>query len=152
LCRNASRSHSIKYNKIWGNLDLPKSEALSAGVNRAEGLHDGRHNLLKANLLFVPQVQLAPQHDNWCLQLHHTNQTRQITMGQPETINPGEHDRISGLALGDQLRRLLRAAIRGTCKINSTPGIHPSRQDLTNQRCAGGGTGEYLHYKKCLGF
>ena len=67
-----------------GNLDLPKSGALNAGLNLAEGLHDGRHNLLKANLLFVPQVQLAPHHNNWSLQLHHTNQTRQITMGQPK--------------------------------------------------------------------
>jgi hypothetical protein len=39
---------------MWGNLDLPKSGALDAGLNLAEGLHDGRHNLLKANLLFVP--------------------------------------------------------------------------------------------------
>jgi len=48
-----------------GNLDMPKSRALNADLNLAEGLHDGRHNLLKANKLFVPQVQLAPHHDYW---------------------------------------------------------------------------------------
>ena len=63
---------------------MPKSRALNADLNLAEGLHDGRHNLLKANLLCVPQVQLAPHQNNWSLQLHHTNQTRQITMGQPK--------------------------------------------------------------------
>ena len=34
----------IKYNKMRGNLDLPKSGALNLGLNLAEGLHDGRHS------------------------------------------------------------------------------------------------------------
>ena len=72
-------------------------------------------------------------------------------LGKPERTEPlqrggpvagvGEHDRIGGLALRDQLRLLLRAAMTGTRKINSTQGIHPYRQDLTKPRCAGGGRG-----------
>jgi hypothetical protein len=57
--------------KMRGNLDLPKSGALNAGLNLAERLHDGRHNLLKANLLLVPQVQFAPHNDHRSLQLRH---------------------------------------------------------------------------------
>jgi hypothetical protein len=53
--------------EVTNYLDLAKSRALDAGLNLTERLHDGSHHLLKANLLFVPQVQLTPHHDHWGL-------------------------------------------------------------------------------------
>ena len=54
---------------------LAKSGALNAGLDLTERLHDGRHRLLKAVLLVVPQVQLTPHHrDDRHLQLrNHRN-------------------------------------------------------------------------------
>jgi len=42
--RHLGYKYQIKYNKMRGNLDLPKNGALNLGLNLAEGLHDGRHS------------------------------------------------------------------------------------------------------------
>jgi Na+-transporting NADH:ubiquinone oxidoreductase subunit NqrA len=65
-------------------LDLAKSGAFNAGLNLTKRLHDGRHHLLKANLLFVPQVQLTPHHDHRGLQLHST----QIKTSEKHIVQP----------------------------------------------------------------
>jgi hypothetical protein len=112
------KSH-VRY-RMRGYLYLAKSGALNAGLNLAEGLHDGRHNLLKANLLFVPQVQLAPHHDNWGLQLHHRNQTRQITRDQPK-----RHSNANDLDLRHE-------APRRPMRIAALPGVAGAREARTN--------------------
>lgn len=96
-----------------GHLDLAQRRALDAGLDLAEGLHDGRHGLLEAVLLVVPEVELASDDDDRRLELDAPE------LGEPVGAEPlergepvagvGEHDGVGGLALGDELGLLLRA-------------------------------------------
>lgn len=95
------------------HLDLAKRGALDAGLDLAERLHDGRHRLLKAVLLVVPQVQLTTHHDDRRLQLDAPELREPVGAEPVERGEPvagvGEHHRVRRLALGDQLRLLLGA-------------------------------------------
>jgi hypothetical protein len=81
----AFQARNIQSNTgVENYLDLAKSGAFNAGLNLTKRLHDGRHHLLKANLLFVPQVQLTPHHDHRGLQLHST----QIKTSEKHIVQP----------------------------------------------------------------
>lgn len=95
------------------HLDLAKRRALDAGLDLTEGLHDGRHGLLEAVLLVVPQVELTPHHDDRRLQLDAPELREPVgaeplQRGEP-VAGVGEHHGVRRLALGDQLGLLLRA-------------------------------------------
>jgi hypothetical protein len=50
-------------------LNLPEGRTLNACLNLPKTLHDRSHDLLETEVLLLPQIQLASDHDHWQLHL-----------------------------------------------------------------------------------